>query len=127
MKRRYQRYNNDCAIAAVSMASDLPYRQVLKTAKSRGFKPNKKGQGFYIHILLDLLGLSYQETADIEDEYVEGPAIFLFPANDGSEEWHCAVVYKGKVYDPSICRPVSLGYVIKTASFMYSEIRSNEE
>lgn len=109
------------------MASDLPYRHVLKTARSQGFKPNRKGEGFYIHILLDLLGLTYQETAAIEDEYIEGPAILLVPAFDGSEEWHCVVVYKGKVYDPSICRPVSLGYVIKTASFMYSEIRSNED
>ena len=108
------------------MATGLPYRRVIRIAKAAGFRPGRKGEGFHIHRLLDLLGYEYEETDVIEDTHYEGPAIFLIPANDDSEDWHSVVIWRGRIYDPSICRPVSVGYVIKTASHMYSEIRANE-
>lgn len=106
------------------MATRLPYRRVLSAAREHGFRKGQ-GKGFHIHKLIEILDHDYEEKTDIEDAYYEGPAIFLVPANDDSDDWHSVVIYKGRVYDPSICRPVSVGYVIKTASHMYSEIRPN--
>ena len=123
MRRVYQRYCNDCVVAAVAMATGVPYKRALSVAKSKGFKPGKKKHGLHIHKLLDWLGFTYEETIEIEDVQRPGPDIYLFPAPDGSSDWHCAVMFESDLYDPSMCSSLTIKYVIYESAFRYSEIK----
>ena len=123
----FQRFANDCVIAAVSMATGLDYADVLETAKKNGFIPGDPRVGFYICDLLDLCGFDYTETVGAADRRYEGPAIFLIPSPDGSGDWHSVVIYRNRIFDPSFDWPARLGYTLKTASHVYDDIRRYEE
>lgn len=126
MRRVYQRYNNDCVVAAVAMATGLSYRAVLTMAKAGGFHPGNEGEGIVVPYLLDDLGFDYlEETESFDVHYSEQqePEIYVVPANDGSPDFHSVIIFKGRCYDPSLCNPVSVSYTVHNATHRYYKIK----
>ncbi len=113
MRRIRQRYDNDCAIAAVSMATGIPWHKCAAMARAKyGWRPTRK-TGVCYNWLLTRLGW--------DTEFHPGIAFGLRPKVNhrravvsvrsinvrGKNHYHAVAIVNGRVLDPSPRRQVS--------------------
>lgn len=129
MLRIRQRYSNDCAIAAVSMATGVPWHVCANLARAKyGWRPSGRFGVCYNWLLSRLLW---------ETEFHPGQAFKLRPKSNhrravasvrsvnirGKNHFHAVAIVNGRVLDPSRRKQVSAERVKRSARNITEIIR----
>lgn len=93
-----QRGSDDCALAAISTLTGIPYRKVSEKAVTLFARPHKSGLWISDGIkLAKALGITLVETAGI----IEDDATGILVLANRKRERHWVVLFQGVVQNPS--------------------------
>ncbi len=111
------RFDNDCTVASVAMATRLPYSKCLRIAKQHGFTPYHR-TGFDIGLLLVRVNVDF-DCAIFRLRMLQQPVIVSIRSLNNRNGFHAVVVDQGKVYDPSNKKCASFNYVLRNYRHTY--------
>ena len=105
------------------MITKLPYEYCLKIAKKRNFVPNGKYGCSVGQLLHDL---NYSTKASISKiRLKQSPVIISVNSRNIKNGKHAIVVNKGKIYDPSNKKQITMSWLIRNHNITYYNIRKD--
>lgn len=112
-----QRHRNDCAIAAVSMATGVPYHRCLRLAREKaGWSPSRKSGICYNWLMVRLgfgikyhQGIAYAPLGPSRTPVNQRRAVVSVRSINerGKHHYHAVAIINGRAIDPSTRRRVS--------------------